>query len=68
LKSTGSPAAFSLLADFALSHRESAATSAHAHNATSRQAFATFLEVLDDDAREAGAALRLVLAQPGFPE
>src|SRR5271166_1674290 len=29
----------------------------------SRQAFADFLEVLDQDARKAGAALRLVLAQ-----
>jgi len=28
-----------------------------------RQAFAPFLEVLDDDARKAQAALRLVLAQ-----
>ena len=35
----------------------------HAQDATSRQAFAAFLEVLDDDARKAGAALRLVLAQ-----
>jgi hypothetical protein len=40
-----------------------AAASPHAQNATSRQAFAAFLEVLDDDARKAGAVLRLVLAQ-----
>ena len=32
-------------------------------NAASREAFAPFLEVLDDDARKAGAALQLVLAQ-----
>ena len=40
-----------------------AAASAHAQDAASRQAVAAFLEVLDDDARKAGAALRLVLAQ-----
>jgi hypothetical protein len=40
-----------------------AGASPHALNATSRQAFAAFIEVLDDDARKAGAALRLVLAQ-----
>lgn len=40
-----------------------AAANPHAQNATSRQAFAAFLEVLDDDARKAGAVLRLVLAQ-----
>jgi hypothetical protein len=40
-----------------------AAASPHARNATSRQAFAAFLEVLEDDARKAGAALQLVLAQ-----
>src|SRR5262249_19192649 len=32
-------------------------------NATSRQAFDAFLEILDDDARKARAALRLALAQ-----
>ena len=32
-------------------------------DAASRQAFASFLEVLDDDARKAQAALRSVLAQ-----
>ena len=40
-----------------------AAASPHAQNATSRQAFAAFLEVLDDDARKAGTVLRLALAQ-----
>ena len=40
-----------------------AAASPHVQNATSCQAFAAFLEVLDDDARKAGAVLRLVLAQ-----
>jgi hypothetical protein len=40
-----------------------AAASPHAQDATSDQAFAAFLEVLDDDSRKAGAALRLVLAQ-----
>ena len=40
-----------------------AAASPHPRNATSRQAFAAFLEILDDDARKARAALRLVLAQ-----
>src|SRR5215472_7145503 len=40
-----------------------AAASPQAQNPTSRQAFAAFLEVLDDDARKAGAALQLVLAQ-----
>jgi hypothetical protein len=42
---------------------EAAAASPHPQNATSRQAFAAFLEILDDDARKARAALRLVLAQ-----
>ena len=40
-----------------------AAASPHPQSATSRQAFGAFLEILDDDARKAGAALRLVLAQ-----
>jgi hypothetical protein len=40
-----------------------AATSPPAQNARSRQAFAAFLEILDDDARKARAALQLVLAQ-----
>jgi hypothetical protein len=40
-----------------------AAASPHAQNATSRQAFVAFLAVLEADARKAGAALRLVLAQ-----
>jgi hypothetical protein len=42
-----------------------AATAAgpHLKDAAARQAFAAFVEVLDDDARKAGAALRLVLAQ-----
>jgi hypothetical protein len=40
-----------------------AAASPHPPDARSRQAFAAFLEVLDDDARKAGAALQLVLAQ-----
>jgi hypothetical protein len=35
----------------------------HAQDAASRRAVAAFLQVLDDDARKAGAALRLVLAQ-----
>jgi len=35
----------------------------HPQNATSRQAFDAFLEILDDDARKARAALRLALAQ-----
>ena len=39
------------------------AASPHAQAAASRQAVANFLQVLDDDARKAGAALRLVLAQ-----
>jgi hypothetical protein len=39
------------------------AASPHAQDAASRQAVAAFLQVLDDDARKAGAALRLVLAQ-----
>jgi hypothetical protein len=39
------------------------AASPHAQDAASRQAVATFLQVLDDDARKAGSALRLVLAQ-----
>jgi len=42
---------------------EAAAASPHPQNATSRQAFGAFLEILDDDARKARAALRLVLAQ-----
>ena len=40
-----------------------AAASPQTWNATSRRAFAAFLEVLEDDARKARAALRLVLAQ-----
>jgi hypothetical protein len=40
-----------------------AAAGPHPQNATSRQALAAFLEILDDDARKARAALRLVLAQ-----
>jgi hypothetical protein len=40
-----------------------AAASSSTGNATSRQAFDAFFEVLDGDARKAGAALRLVLAQ-----
>jgi len=40
-----------------------AAARPNVQDSTSRQAFAAFLEVLDDDARKAGAALRLVLAQ-----
>jgi hypothetical protein len=40
-----------------------AAASPHPRNATSRQAFAGFLEIVEDDARKARAALRLVLAQ-----
>jgi hypothetical protein len=40
-----------------------AATNPHARNATSHEALAAFLEVLEDDARKAGAALQLVLAQ-----
>jgi hypothetical protein len=40
-----------------------AAASRSSQNATSRQAFADFLEILDDDARKARAALRLVLAR-----
>jgi hypothetical protein len=39
------------------------ATSPHAQDAASCQAVTAFLEVLHDDARKAGAALRLVLAQ-----
>jgi len=39
------------------------AASPHPQNATSRQAFAVFLEILNDDARKARAALGLVLAQ-----
>jgi hypothetical protein len=39
------------------------AASPHAQDAASRQAVAAFLQVLDDDARKARAALRLVLAQ-----
>ena len=40
-----------------------AAASPRARYEASSQAFAAFLVVLDDDARKAGAALRLVLAQ-----
>jgi hypothetical protein len=40
-----------------------AAASPHSLDTPSRQAFAAFLEVLDDDARKARAALQLVLAQ-----
>ena len=40
-----------------------AAARPNVQDSASRQAFAAFLEVLDDDARKAGAALRLVLAQ-----
>ena len=40
-----------------------AAASPHPLEATSRQAFAAFLEVLDEDARKARAAVQLVLAQ-----
>ena len=40
-----------------------AAASPRTQNEASSQAFAAFLEVLDDNARKAGAALRLVLAQ-----
>jgi hypothetical protein len=40
-----------------------AAASPYPQNPTSRQAFAAFLEILDDDARKARAALQLVLAQ-----
>ena len=40
-----------------------AAAGPHPQNATLRRAFAAFLEILDDDARKARAALRLVLAQ-----
>src|ERR1700746_3283461 len=40
-----------------------AAASPHPLEATSRQAFAAFLEVLDGDARKARAAVQLVLAQ-----
>jgi hypothetical protein len=40
-----------------------AAASPHPPDAPSRQAFAAFLEVLDEDARKARAALQLVLAQ-----
>jgi hypothetical protein len=39
------------------------AASPHAQDAASRQAVAAFLQVLNDDARKAGSALRLVLAQ-----
>jgi hypothetical protein len=39
------------------------AASPHAQDAGSHQAVAAFLQVLDDDARKAGAALRLVLVQ-----
>jgi hypothetical protein len=47
----------------ALEGLAAAAASPHPQNATSRQAFAAFLEILDDDARKARAALGLVLAQ-----
>jgi len=40
-----------------------AAAGPYPQDAASRQAFGPFLEVLDDDARKAQAALRLVLAQ-----
>ena len=40
-----------------------AAASPHPLDATTRQAFAAFFEVLDDDARKARAALQFVLAQ-----
>jgi hypothetical protein len=40
-----------------------AAASLHPQNVTLRQAFVAFLEILDDDARKARVALRLVLAQ-----
>jgi hypothetical protein len=40
-----------------------AAARPHPPDATTRQAFAAFLEVLDDDARKARAALQFVLAQ-----
>ena len=40
-----------------------AAAAAGPQAQASHQAFAAFLAVLDDDARKAGAALRLVLAQ-----
>ena len=40
-----------------------AAAGPYPRDAASRQAFAPFLEVLEDDARKAQAALRLVLAQ-----
>jgi hypothetical protein len=40
-----------------------AAASPRTQNEASSQAFAAFLEVLDDDARKAGAALRLVSSQ-----
>jgi hypothetical protein len=40
-----------------------AAARPNVQDSASRQAFVAFLEVLDDDARKAGAALRLVLAQ-----
>jgi hypothetical protein len=40
-----------------------AVASLRSQNATSRQAFADFFEILEDDARKARAALRLVLAQ-----
>jgi hypothetical protein len=40
-----------------------AAANPRAQDAASDQAVVAFLEVLDDDARKAGAALRLVLAQ-----
>jgi hypothetical protein len=47
----------------ALEGLATAAASPHPLDATTRQAFAAFLEVLDDDARKARAALQFVLAQ-----
>jgi hypothetical protein len=40
-----------------------AAAGPHPRDDTTRQAFAAFLDVLDDDARKARAAVQLVLAQ-----
>jgi len=40
-----------------------ATASSRSRDTTSSQAFAAFLEILDDDARKARAALQLVLAQ-----
>ncbi len=47
----------------ALDGLAAAAASPKVQDAASHQAFAAFLEVLDDDARKAGSAMRLVLAQ-----